>query len=70
MHAKCKSDIFKKPLEKPRCRWEKNIKMDLKETEREIIDWIEKFLSGFCRDDDASLGFIRGGEFLDQISNY
>jgi hypothetical protein len=31
----------KRPLERPRPRWEDNIKMDLKEVGREGMDWIE-----------------------------
>jgi hypothetical protein len=30
----------KKTLGRPRCRWEDNITMDLKETTREFVDWI------------------------------
>jgi hypothetical protein len=31
----------KRPLEKPRCRWEDNIKMDLQEVGCGGVDWIE-----------------------------
>jgi hypothetical protein len=31
----------KRPLGRPRHRWEDNIKMDLKEVESEGMDWIE-----------------------------
>jgi hypothetical protein len=31
----------KRPLGRPRCRWENNIKMDLQEVERGGMDWIE-----------------------------
>ena len=31
----------KRPLERPRCKWEDNIKMDLQEVGCEGIDWIE-----------------------------
>jgi hypothetical protein len=31
----------KRPLERPRHRWEDNIKMDLRETERDVIDRID-----------------------------
>jgi hypothetical protein len=30
----------KRPLGVPRCRWENNIKMDLKEIEWEHVDWL------------------------------
>jgi hypothetical protein len=35
----CKSD-GKKPLRSPRCRWEGNIKTDLREIGLEAVDWI------------------------------
>ena len=31
----------KRPLEGPRRRWEDNIKMDLQEVIREVMDWID-----------------------------
>ena len=31
----------KRPLGRPRCRWEDNIKMDLQEVGCEGMDWIE-----------------------------
>ena len=31
----------KRPLGRPRCRWENNIKMDLQEVGCEGMDWIE-----------------------------
>ena len=31
----------KRPLSRPRCRWEDNIKMDLKEMEGGCGDWME-----------------------------
>jgi hypothetical protein len=31
----------KRPLGRPRCRWEDNFKMDLKEVGCGIMDWIE-----------------------------
>jgi hypothetical protein len=30
-----------RPLGRPRCRWEDNIKIDLQEVGLEVIDWIE-----------------------------
>jgi hypothetical protein len=30
----------KRPLEKPRCRWDDNIKMDLQEVGCRVMDWI------------------------------
>ena len=31
----------KRPLGRPRCRWEDNIKMDLEEVGRDCGDWME-----------------------------
>ena len=31
----------KRPLGRPRLRWEDNIKMDLQEVECEVMDWID-----------------------------
>ena len=31
----------KRPLVRPRCRWEDNIKMDLQEVGCECMDWID-----------------------------
>jgi hypothetical protein len=30
----------KRPFGKPRCRWEDNIRMDLREVGREAVDWM------------------------------
>jgi len=30
----------KRPLERPRCRWADYIRMDLREIEWEVVDWI------------------------------
>jgi len=32
---------LKRPLGRPRRRWENNIKMDLREIDCEVMDWIE-----------------------------
>jgi hypothetical protein len=31
----------KRPLGRPRCRWEENIRMDLQEVECGAMDWID-----------------------------
>jgi cell wall assembly regulator SMI1 len=31
----------KRPLGRPRCRWEDNTRMDLREIELECVDWID-----------------------------
>jgi hypothetical protein len=30
----------KRPLGRPRCRWDDNIRMDVKEIQRKAVDWI------------------------------
>jgi hypothetical protein len=35
----------KRPLGRHTCRWEDNIKMDLKVTELEGVEWIQRVLS-------------------------
>jgi len=47
----------KRPLGRPRCRWENNIKMDLQEVGRGCGDWME-----FAQDRDrwwALVGTVR-----------
>jgi hypothetical protein len=58
----------RRPLGRPRHRWEDNIKMDL----QEIIwgtDWIElaqdRQVAGCCECGNAPSGSIKCGEFLD-----
>jgi hypothetical protein len=31
----------KRPLQRPKCRWEDNIKMDLRETGIDVVNWIQ-----------------------------
>ena len=39
-------------LGKPRCRWEDNIKMDLKEMDCDAGDWIDVAEEGYSMDED------------------
>jgi len=56
----------KRPLGRPRRRWEDNIKMDLKEMGCEGMDWIElDQVAGTCKCGNENLGSIKCGEFLD-----
>ena len=52
----------KRPLGRPRRRWEDNIKMDLQEVGRGCGDWMELAQD---RDGNELSGSIKGGEFLD-----
>jgi hypothetical protein len=55
----------KRPLGRPRRRWEDNIKMDLQEVGCGCMDWIElpqDFGSECCNEPSGS---IKCGEFLD-----
>ena len=60
----------KRPLGRPRHRWEDNIKMDLQEVGRGCGDWVglakdrDKW-RGACEYGDELSGCIKCGEFLD-----
>ena len=55
----------KRPLGRPRRRWEDNIKMDLREVEGGG-DWMELAqMAGTCEYGDEPSGSIKCGEFLD-----
>ena len=53
----------KRPLGRPRHRWEGNIKMDLQEVGRGCGDWME--LVGTCEYGNELSGSTKCGEFLD-----
>ena len=53
----------KRPLGRPRRRWEDNIKMYLEEVGRGCGDWME--LAGACEYGNGLPGSIKCGEFLD-----
>jgi len=60
----------KRPLERPRGRWEDNIKMDLQEVGCGGMDWIELAqdrgqVAGTCEGGNEPSGCIKCGEFLD-----
>jgi hypothetical protein len=54
----------KKPLGRPRLRWEDNFRMALKEIGWEVLD-ISASVAGFCEHDNEPSGYIKGEEFLD-----
>ena len=56
----------KRPLGRPRHRWEDNIKMDLQEVGCGGMDWIELAQDReSCECDNEPSGSIKCGEFLD-----
>jgi hypothetical protein len=59
----------KKPLGRPRCRWEDNIKADLQEVGCGGKDWIElaqdRQVAGTCEFSNEPSGSIKCGEYLD-----
>jgi hypothetical protein len=61
---------MKEPLGRP--RWEDNIKMDHKVIVYEDVDCIQLGQGGvYCKHGSSeSLDSLKGGEFLDQLSDY
>ena len=62
----------KRPLGRPRRRWEDNIKMDLQEVGCGGMDWIElaqdrEQVAGTCECGNEPSGFIKCGVFLDWL---
>jgi hypothetical protein len=56
----------KRPLGRPRRRWEDNIKTDLQEVGREGMDWIELAQDrDTCERGSELSGSVKCGEFLD-----
>jgi hypothetical protein len=59
----------KRPLGRPRCRWEENNKTDLQEIGCGGMDWIklaqERQVAGICESGNEPSGSIKCGEFLD-----
>jgi len=60
----------KRPLGRPRHRWEDNIKMDLQDMGCEGTDWIDVaqhkgHVAGACECGNETSGSIQCGEFLD-----
>jgi hypothetical protein len=52
-------------LERPRRRWEFNIKMDLKEVGLDSSGSVQGPVAGFCEHDNEPSGSMKGGGFLD-----
>jgi hypothetical protein len=59
----------KRPLGRPTCRWEDNIKMDLQDVGCGGVDWIglaqDRQVAGTCECGFELSGSIKCGEFLD-----
>jgi ribosome biogenesis protein Nip4 len=55
----------KKPLRRPRCRWEDNIRMYLREIGREVVDWIHLAQGRDQRGAVMNTVMNKGGEFID-----
>jgi hypothetical protein len=59
----------RRPLGRPRRRWEDNIKMDLREVGWGGVDWIhlaqDRQVAGSCVYGDEPSGSIKCGEFLE-----
>jgi hypothetical protein len=56
----------RRPLGRPRRRWENNIKMDLREIGFWDVDWIHwAQVAGSCEHGNEPSGSIKYGEFLD-----
>ena len=61
----------KRPLGRPRRRWDDNIKMYLQEVGWKGMDWIDLAVDmGSCERGSKSLGSINWGGCLDQLGNF
>jgi hypothetical protein len=49
----------KRPLGRPRHRWEYNIKMDLREIGIDVANWIQLTQAGLCEHGNEPSGSIR-----------
>jgi hypothetical protein len=63
-----------RPLSRPRRRWENNIKIDLKEFDREGVNWIDLDqgtgrLAGSCERGNETSGSIKCEEFFELLKN-
>jgi hypothetical protein len=59
----------RRPLVRPRRKWEDNIKMDLREVGWGDVDWInlaqDRQVAGSCVYGDEPSGFIKYAEFIE-----
>jgi hypothetical protein len=61
---------WKRPQERSRHIWEDHIRMALRETGWEVVGWIRLARTGTSGWLLGPSGFIKGGEFRAQLSNY
>jgi hypothetical protein len=59
----------KRPLGRPGCRWENNVRMNLRKIEWENVDWInlaqDRPVAGSCEHRNETSGCIKGGTVFD-----
>jgi hypothetical protein len=56
----------KRPLGRPMLRWENKIRIDLRKTGWECVDWIHLVqLAGCCEHGNEPSGYVKGSKFLD-----
>ena len=58
----------RRPLERPRHKWEDNVKMHLQEVGWGPMDWIDLAQDRTCECSDEPSGSIKRGEFLEKLS--
>jgi hypothetical protein len=66
---------WKRPLGRPRRRWEDTIKMDFREIGWKGVNcmhlaWDRDTVVGSCEHGNKPSGSIKGREFLDKVSSY
>jgi hypothetical protein len=60
----------KRPLGRSRHRWEHNIGTDLRELGWEDVDWMQLAQAGSCKHVNKPSVSIKGGKFLEYLSDY
>jgi hypothetical protein len=62
--------ILKRPLGRPRHRWEDNVRMELSEMGWEGVDWIHLAQDrDYCEHGNEPSGCVKGGNFLTRQVN-
>jgi hypothetical protein len=64
----------KRPLGRPRRRWEDNIKLDFRDIGIDGVNWIrlaqDRVMMRFCEHGDEPSGSMKEGHFFDKLSDY